>query len=166
MGIDYSSYIGGYVRCKTHKVNDTESRRSCSNSKCKSHGGNVWDEKKKFCEACGSEITKQDFPIVRQNVERYELYEELKEQLMPPFGDTFHFKMDEQNEDLWLSNLTDWGLHVTPNRECVSEAYTPERIQKEIAEFERKFAKQIAILKKHYGEENVAIEWGYFNYIH
>jgi hypothetical protein len=173
MGIDYTTYIGPHVRCKTTKVPSTKTIRTCSDAACANYGTDVprWvsDHFNNFCGKCGSPIQNRDLPTEVDNVNPYEVRMDLlNESLCDVPGDSFHFWMRDNNVHIWIANV-----RVPDAREFSfdSEAniqYVPmnaELIAKETDQFSSFYEKELAILREEYGAENVEVQWGLIHYI-
>jgi len=168
MGIDYTTYMGPYARCKTSKVPATEKISTCSNEQCKEHPTKIWDKKKKFCEGCGSPIQERDIPIQVDNVNAYELRMSIKESLYDVPGDSWRFWMRENNTHVWLANQRvsgARGFSFDPEGNIQFIPVTPELMAAEIKLFIEHYTKELDVLRQAYGEDNVEIQWGLIHYI-
>jgi len=169
MGIDYTTYIGPQVRCKTTKIPSTKTIRTCSDTACTLYSSEVYDKQKKFCGQCGSSVEDRELPIEVENVNVHDVRMNLlDEALYDVPGDSFHFWMRDNNVHIWLANH-----HVPDAREFSFDSkediqYVPmtaELIAKEIEQFSSFYEKEIAILQEEYGAENVEVQWGLVHYI-
>lgn len=173
MSIDYSTYIGPYVSCKTHKVDETRTKRTCSNTACAKHEHEVWDKNTQFCSACGAAIADREYVVQVDNVNASEIQVTLlAEALTRPLGDSMWKWMQDNNLHLWISNMLtipgqERNFSFDPKYE---EQYIPNidqaMIDAEMERFTDRFEKEIELLRQEYGEYNVALQWGLVHYIH
>lgn len=169
MGIDYTTYIGPHVRCKTKKVPSTKRIRTCSDATCKSYASQVYDDKKKFCEQCGAPIEDRDLLIEVDNVLAGEVRMDLLgESLYDVPGDYFHFWMRDNNVHIWLANVRvpdTRKFSFDPEEDIQYVPMNAELIVKETDQFSSFFEKELTILREEYGAENVEVQWGLIHYI-
>lgn len=172
MSIDYSTYLGPYVSCKTHKVDKTRTKRTCSKVDCSKYESEVWDKNTKFCDVCGSSINDREYIVQVSNVDSGELRMTLDEALVTPAGDSMWKWMRDNDIHLWISNLIkipgqDRNFSFDPKYE---EQYVPHidqgMIDAELKAFSDCFSKEIQLLRQEYGEYNVSLHWGLVHYIH
>lgn len=173
MSIDYSTYLGPYAACKTHKVDETKKKRTCSNTACEQYEREVWDKKTQFCSTCGAAINDREYVVPVDNVNASDIRESLlREVLVTPSGDSMWKWMRDNNLHIWISNLSkipgqDRKFSFDPrHEEQYIPSITPEMIAAELERFNDRFEKEIQLLRQEYGEENVTILWGLVHYIH
>jgi len=169
MGIDYTTYIGPQVRCKTKKVPSTKTIRTCSDATCKLYASEVYEKQKKFCGQCGSPVEDRALPIEVDNVIAHDVRMNLlDEALYDVPGDSFHFWMRDNNTHIWLANRHVPGARkfsFDPESDIQYVPMTAELIAKEIDQFSSFYEKEITILREEYGAENVEVQWGLIHYI-
>jgi len=177
MGIDYHASIGPYVICKiTKKLADRPVDHGCHNEKCDLQGVEV-NKKHKFCSDCGFNLGKTTTSFDEDSVDHWDMSEKIKEALYIIMGDSASDYMKKHKIHIWAANCdykpskerekelnTEQSSHfscdvLTTNFEIVE--ISARSIEIDLEAFEEKFTKEIGILKKSYGEENVTIKWGF-----
>ena len=166
MGLDYTTYIGPYVRCKTKKVASAKKISTCSNADCESYCNEYWViTNKKFCDTCGSPIQDRMLPIEVANVNAAEVQLDfLKDALCFVSGNDFE---SMKGDHIWLSNrrMPDGTRDYSfDSRECNQHALIDaELIENEKHQFAAFYEKEIFILGEKYG--NIEVEWGLIHHI-
>jgi len=166
VGIERFTYCGPYVKCKVQKTTFTYKERVCSNPKCDQHGDPCTQTHDKFCSECGSAIQEVDVEQQGDAIDPYELAEDLKLELCP----TFHAYAEERSAEgvhIWSGNNPRKGTKNRPARpfyiddeENSLTELRAEDIESELADFAKGYAKELALLRKHYGQANVTLKWG------
>lgn len=166
MSMSYSSYLGPYVRCKTHKVVSKQQKKRCSNKKCPEFKHFDSFSKAKFCGVCGSPIETFEIDVSVPNIQSDDVrLNLLNEALCEPAGDSFYFWMEKNDVHIWLANrlvATAKGRqrYIIDSEEISLTPVSPESLQGEIKDFQSFYEKELVILRQEYGEENVEIQWG------
>lgn len=173
MGLDFTTYIGPHVRCKTHKVPSTKPIRTCSDATCSNYGTDIpkWvsDNFNNFCGKCGSPIEDRTVAVQVDNVSSFTVRMDLLDEALCDIpGDSFHFWMQENNLQIWIANrqipdVRNFSFDSEENIQYVP--ITAELIATELDQFNCFFEKEIFILKEEYGVENVEVQWGLIHYI-
>lgn len=170
MSIDLTTYLGPYVLCKTHKVEQVRKKRTCSSLSCSKHESEVWDKNTQYCPACGTAILEREYTVQVPNVDRHEVQcGLLQESLVVPAGDEMWQMMKDQNFHIWISNIENVAPRQFGNNPREGSHFSPiipEIIATESELFYDRFEKEIQILRQEYGEENVSFGWGMVHYIH
>lgn len=161
MGIDYTVYVGPFLKCKNAKVDGERTIRTCTKPSCKQNKKESWDRDKKFCEECGSPIGDVVIKVKQDKVDCDPSI--VNDKLMIYRLDA----KDAHGYDVWISN------QYRQNRGKVREfSFDPksdgeqyveisiEMIRDEMQEFVQQFEKQIDKLTRLYGEDNVELKWG------
>lgn len=173
MAIDYKTYIGPHVLCKTSKIESSREIKTCSNTNCTLYSQDYsLISDKKFCGYCGSPIQLRQLPIEISNVNAQEIQINLLgESLCVVPGDSFDKLMRDGDIHIWLSNR---GEIFIPNKRNYSFnprnsiQYVPmdaELILNEKWQFSNFYEKEIFILREEYGPQNVEVQWGLVHYI-
>jgi hypothetical protein len=170
MGVDYTTHIGPFVECHTFKKDSVEKYRGCDNRICGEYHERVYNEII-FCSRCGSKIEEVSIPKKENKISIQEVIEEMDENLMPPFGDYMCDWMAENDIDLWLPNKgrPDKGARkfsFDPHDGIQFAVMNEKMIWGEISEFTNQFRKELSVLRRHYGVENVTVKWGLIHMIH
>lgn len=171
MSIDYTTYLGPHIRCKTNNVPSTETIITCSNTACTMYSIKLYGKQKKFCEECGSLVKERPVENKIQNVNANDVQVNLlNETLFNVPGDSFHFWMRDNNVHIWLANrrtseTRDFSFDYS-EQDIQYVPMTAELIVKEIEQFSSFYEKEIVLLQQEYGEENVDVQWGLIHYIY
>jgi hypothetical protein len=158
---------GPYVVCKTKIIPSVQNIYTCSNFECESYNNRIFDKKNKFCQYCGSTCTERQINIEVSNIDSYEIAVDLlKEALFTPTGDSFFCWMLKNNTHIWISNKNipnarKWSFY--PHEDIQYIPITPDLIDFEKEQFCNFHEKELEILYKEYGKENVEIQWGIIN---
>lgn len=164
--IDYTTYLGPYVLCKTEKVLSTKEISTCSNTSCQQHEQEVYS--RNFCDRCGHEIKKRQVPIEVDNVDEEDVrLNLLDEALCTAMGDEFYLWMEEHNTHIWLSNrkIPDVRDLTFDTEEIQFVPIDAKLIAEEVQKFSDFYEKELVILREEYGEENVEVQWGLVHFI-
>lgn len=169
MGISCTTYIGPYVSCKTHLVDETRTKRTCSNEKCNKYESEIGT--KNFCDTCGAPIESREYTVEVANVDRHEVGEQLLSQaLTTPWGDYMSLWMKNTNQHIWLANGSIPNQVRKLSHDAKSDEYTfpvdQELITAELNLFSDRFEKEIELLRQEYGPFNVSLHWGVVHYMH
>lgn len=167
MSIDYTTYVGPYAACRTHKIDTTRTVRSCANAACKKYRQEVWDKGVNFCQSCGGKIDNVEIPETRPAADRWAISGLVNERLHPPMGDSWSRRMDNTCVDFWLPNVKIPDINrddFEPRREIIDLAFEPQEITNEKLAFQQFFRDELAVLQRHY--ENVEVRWGVVHQIH
>ncbi len=161
MSIDYSYYIGPYVKVPKFDIETSYTIVTCPSKKCRNHGNTLSG----YCSACG---LKTESVTIEKTVKsssmsiRYEMVKALNidVDLFGGFG-------------CWLSEEGDFnylfknaykikGEEVPGKYYTVGEVQriTPNIIEKEIETFSRLFSEQIEYLQQNH--PGTIVEWGAF----
>ena len=165
MGLSYSTHLGPYVECVTFKVDAERKLNSCPNKDCIEYQEEVYGSEKRFCSSCGHKIDIIILPIKKTNASIADILQEMNEALFPPLGDDLCDWSAREYIDLWLPNRRrpnpesrkfSFNSHETIRVEVMNE----KTIWNELSEFQCQYQKELNILRKHYGLENVKVRWG------
>ncbi len=162
MGIDYTVYVGPFLKCKNAKVDGERTITACTKKSCKKHKDEIWDDKKKFCEECGSPIDKVQIKVKEDRVDTDPCQEGIDEDLIP-------YHLDAKNAkgfDIWIGNMGRKDkdarkFSFSPKydgEQC--EEITPEMMAEEIKDFQEQYKTAIKTITDLYGKENVQLKWG------
>lgn len=165
MGISYSTHVGPYVECLTEMKDTTQTIRTCSNPACKRYEEQKWEKTNKFCTACGKPIQSRQTPIKTTAVDHGEIQEKIEEALYTVPGDEFYSWMGKNHTHLWLPNRASPGIYFDPLEGMQYRPIGADVIEKEVAEFSESYKKELAVLRKEYGTEQVAVKWGLIHYL-
>jgi hypothetical protein len=97
----------------------------------------------------------------QETTDTHEVARRIKERLMCPYQEF------RQGCDYWLSNQIthERNYHMDPDTSAgafVDEMWGSPVIQLELADFRRRFAAEIGVLREAYGAENMSVDWGFF----
>lgn len=150
MGTYYKIYLGPYLECKQTKKAVKKTVRSCSNEKCSSYKSIDYGN---FCIKCGSKIAKVEYEEEGDSVKAYEVEQKINSNMTSIAS--------EDGKDFWVGNKANKGLRSSCDAEGEGvEEVTADMIAEESERFAKAYAKDIILLKKAYGEGNVALKWG------
>ena len=161
MGSTYSTYVGPYAYCSVRTEPSMEEIKLCTKRGCRfAKQSNPMDSKNNFCPQCGSEAKTKEVKIkgqVTDTIDSYEVMEELKERLYE-----YCSAYPIEGAHIWVSNSTKSPGITLERGDGVGEIQrcTAETIQQQTAAFLDRHAKDMKILHKHYGEDQVAVCWG------
>jgi hypothetical protein len=165
MGIDYATYLGPYIVCKTEIEDAKATMKSCTNVKCKTYKQERWGAKK-FCDECGQKIGEIEISVKQNKVDTNVLSDELNEAMTVPSGDSFHDLTRDNKIDIWYGNRQDGiGISFDPKDEVMYEEFESNTIKVQIDDFVKEYAKELEIIKNAYGAENVSVKWGLIHQI-
>lgn len=160
MGSSLCVNLGPYLECKNRIERVFVECQGCS--KCKTE---VWNEKIKFCEVCGTAVGKYKKIEFQPVVDVNDLIDTLDEVLM-----NFDILKPIKNIDFWISNQRNtacFSKDLADDYDNKSGVYelTDTVISEELEAFETYFKKQIDIIRKAYGQANVKLKWGVIRYM-
>ena len=168
MGVDFSTYIGPYVRCVNPFERRLCKRRACSTHECENFGNPYKVSNQKFCSECGSEVRDDiEVPEECQRVDSYMVLEDLEESFYMP-GVSYGDCPFEAGVDIWIPNDRFDGVNTKHYNSRdggifeVTQDITTEQIGSLIASARDR----LAVIERHYGKENVSIHWGVISYAH
>jgi hypothetical protein len=171
MGIDYSVYVGPYVKCTNPLVEVESSIRTCTNPVCKTYKNQIWDLTAKYCRECGSPIGETAIKKSNTKVNASELYEHgVKEQLHMAGRESGweELKRKDAEIDIWIANVkrpeADCGINFDPKSDRKYIDLTHHSKIDSIEQFTDAFYKEITQLREAYGSDNVEVKWGIFNW--
>lgn len=159
MSIAYETYVGPYARCVIAMVPVTSVRTACVNAVCPNH------EREKdgaFCQLCGSATGDVAYTELDESVDQWAVSEALGERLTTPGGDAECEWRRTELAHLWMPNVsTPWRDGHLESREAFALIGIGEtQIGDEIAAFRDFFAPELTILREHYGDQAVTVQWG------
>ena len=161
MGMDYSGFLGPYVRCGVSTKPSTEEIKVCSKKGCRfSKKSNPMDDRNNFCPQCGSAAKIKTITIkgrVDDKIDAYEVMMATKERLTE-----FNSEYGQEGIHLFVSNSTKSpGITIGRGEPCGEiKQYNGVEIDKELMVFRDRHAKDLEILHEHYGEDKVEVVWG------
>lgn len=159
MSIDYSTYVGPYVRCAVGTKKERASRQTCPNVACPNMGAHL----KGFCPLCGSAIAEVPYTYLVSAVDTYDLQEAIHERLTDANGDAYHEWVRENAAHLWKPNVAWASLrdpHLDSRTDFNLQDITADLVRAELAQFEVFFADDLATFRTAYGEASVTVRWG------
>jgi len=151
MGMSQSLYLGAYARCLNPKAEKPEKRRTCPKVGCKAHKQYV---NSPHCSYCGTAVKEIDVMEKRESIDSDAARTEFRESLHmigQHNPDTF------EGKDCWAPNVQRTRIEEYFTGEDPIEDSVPADEKKK---FEKKYAKELEILRRHYGEKNVEVRWG------
>lgn len=160
MGIDLSTHIGPFFRCKPSKGPVKIKRRGCANKSCKNNGSETWDRSKQFCELCGSAITNYEKEITADLQHPFEIACEILNESLS----NIHKENCQEigNFHVFVANRrsADFSKCVDNKGETAYLEITSEMVDKQKKMLSENFAKELIVLQEQYGKNNVEICWG------
>jgi hypothetical protein len=150
MSVDTNIYLGPYVRCKKEYVPITEERKGCPKCKSDFQAGS-------FCAVCGGKTGTFRVEMETEKVEPFAFTAALKERLYFAGANT-EFSNDFE---FYLPNVSIPGIDREKRLdgdENICQAIDSDQISEEKRVFSKFFSKELAKIKKAYGE--YFIEWG------
>lgn len=172
MGVDLHCYFGPYLACGL-KNNKKMPRKvtvnpACFNPNCKNKGKQSGF---KFCPYCGEETQAGCEEIFEDSIDMYIVEAQINERLsniLSVGGQCECPYAKDNNLHIWISNEEIPTLKADVVDYGSGDQYMPivsgEMIEKHKDAFVKRFVKQIATIKEVYGEDQVKVEWGIFNY--
>lgn len=164
MGLNYTTYVGPYISCKTSKVPSTKTVFGCPTPGCQP---NTLYQSTSFCPVCGSKIEKKEQNCEIDNVNHQEVQEQLKESICVVPGDYFCYFMREKNVHLWIANKRITNRSFEHDSKDGIDLFP---INEDLIDSEKKlfldfYQKELLFLNEQYGEENVDVQWGLIHYV-
>lgn len=156
MGVDYTCYIGPYIKVKNPNKNTTEKFPCCVIRKCAKYGKDAGDTIK-FCPECGSKLGEHSRPT--QTRLDFDPFEELKERMSEAMGE---YRPGPEHENHFLiSNIKGTpGESFDPQSGCFIKELTHQDSKTQILEFVVAFKKELDYLEKKFGESSVSVHYG------
>jgi hypothetical protein len=151
VSIDYSLYIGPYVVYKVGKKPAERCVSVCSLTSCNRRAL----PGERFCPEDGSEIVEVSSPTQVDTVDQDEMERRFGYSLIGMSGGQ---RIVQDGEHIYLSNQRCW--RSDPITDHFLSEVVPVRISAAICLFEGDYFREIALLREHYGAENVRIAWG------
>ena len=153
MGVSYSVHIGPFVRCKK-TISRMADHYRCANPECRNHESVTRYKGMNFCETCGNEIEMFQKTVKVRGADLLK-------------GDDLYARSEDWNgeEAIFFPNIeyrSDRGKWRTINlrEDTVCSEVPTGACERELAEFNDRFADSLAILRQAYGDENVEVLWG------
>jgi len=146
------------------KTTSTYSERRCGNAECSERLRDIRHEDASFCKVCGSAIADIEVEVEVDEVEQWELEEELDGRLWRPFGD-FAETLSAQGVHIWVvtagleEDKAGRHLFVDDENESLTEV-RPADIESELKALSRTWKKELNLLRARYGPSNVSMKWG------
>lgn len=163
-----TTYFGPYVCCRTSKIQSSAKINTCSYETCEEYPNKVWSKERKFCNKCGSPIQNREVTVEIDNVNYSNLQEKILEALCVVPGDNFHFWMRDNNSHIWIANRRNPNARnyfgAIPEHMSHPINVTAKLITDDLEEFRKFYNKELDVLNKNYGEENVDVQYGIINY--
>ena len=162
MGMNLVIHVGPYLRCPNPEVETTSKRKTCTNMSC--------SEMSKYlstahCAVCGAKVDTVSVPDTRPLVDDDPVRGKIKERLTVfkdyCNGETF------KGVDIWVSNMS--SVKGLPDHDLDNftgeDSIGADGPAKEMAAFEKAFAKEIAIIREAYAVGptevgDVEVRWG------
>jgi hypothetical protein len=175
MGLSSQLYFGTYVCCNRTSKQLSMTTRSCQTKNCSKFDLPVGYDIL-FCSHCGSQIADiADHINVETKVDTWAIDERIDGRFYIAPGDASYKHREATGEDIWLPNVayslgTEGLAALKPGQQshgrwsCDNSFLIQEvdanQILFDMAAFEHEFLKEIEILKRYYGKDNVIIKWG------
>lgn len=152
MGLDYTVFVGPFLRCKFHKVTKEKAYRGCSECSYEST-----DVKTKFCPSCGKGIVAKTKTVLKNSVRDYTDTGVQEDTFVELYGS---MSSNPQLEHWLRTNLISGPGRSFDPTETHGLVFLINEInpQKEIEAFEKQYAEEIVALRKAY--DSVVTEWG------
>ena len=171
MSIDYTVYVGPYVKCMNPLVDIEEGYNACTNPVCKLYKRELLGvgSVKGFCQGCGQPIGTLIRKKQKSKINPWEVRESINEQLANVCAESAEWVelilADEAKFDIWIPNVDRGnGEQFDPKSEYKYFDMTDHDIVGDIDAFKTNFVKEIQTLVEAYGDANVRIRWGVFNW--
>lgn len=161
MSIDYSTYVGPYVRCAVGTKESAEERQSCTNIACSNSGLHMTES---YCPQCGIQIGPITVRRMSDAVDDGDIRDAIDERLVTASGDAYMDWAKANSSHLWKPNVGDIGRHLEGKEDFYLADITAERVENERVGFEEYFAPELAKLRSAYGEAAVSVRWGVIQY--
>lgn len=139
MGMDYSAYVGPYLKMERTQINEKKTRQVCS--KC----GTVYKNDAKFCSKDGSEIVKELYSEscdIRSYFQLCQLYDEMQTSKMYDAFDTPEYLMDKTH--FVCKPNTSIGIDIS--EESIFRPITSDMIDTFIKKFKSEYTEELSIL--------------------
>jgi hypothetical protein len=150
MSIDYSIYIGPFVRCKVTKKEVERERRTCPNTNCHNHNRQIYAF---FCSVCGSKIGRVKYKEEEDVIDYDEVSKKIKHNLV--------CRINRDKEHIWIGNRIDDQCHLSYDPTELESGYDVcQKWMSEVRSFVAFYVEEIRILRQEYGETDVEVLWG------
>lgn len=158
------THVGPYLVCglKNNKLITIKVplRGTCSNTLCKNYKKEIQSN---YCSECGSKATEGYEEKSVNSIDVASIEEEISLSL---FFIRHPLWLEKKDINIWVSNrkLKIDEIKFNMSNYVKTDDITGDIIEKHKKIFAEEYADEIAVIKKHYGEDQVRIEWGVFNY--
>lgn len=170
MGMKLHYYIGPYLTCGLKNNKKIPHKRklnsSCFNKNCKEYCRYIFT---KFCSGCGGAVTEGYEETFKDSIDINKVEEQVDGNLssfLSVGGQCECSYAKDNNLHIWTANLNVDAIDEDFNED--DHEYMPtvdgEMIEKHKNAFIKQFEKEIATIKKVYGEDQVEVDWGIFYY--
>lgn len=160
MGVDYTCYIGPYLKVKNPNKDTTETFRCCLTRPCKLYHREVGISVN-FCPECGIKIGQHSRPT--QTRIDFDYYSELNERMSEAMGE-YRPSADRDSHYL-ISNIKGTpGTSFDPESDFLEQELTYQNSGTQIEEFKLCFAKEITYLEKKFGKSAITFHYGVLNW--
>lgn len=162
MGVDYSVYIGPFVRCENPDVTNTESYTACATASCPKHDKQTSN---KFCPECGKAISTLVRTVSAPKVDAWDVSEQLNESFFTPGTNYGRFPF-ELNIDIWVPNRRLPGI-AERTEEPLRGGYDEvdeDEVEAEKTALVGACGQDLAKFREIYGNNEVSVHWGVLHY--
>lgn len=157
MSIDYSTYVGPYVRCEVGVKKVAGSFPGCPTPDCREFQK---ERHAAFCSACGAPIIPLPYETEVDAVDAWDITEAIQERLTTAHGDAYMDWSQVNMAHLWMPNTGGIGRHLEGKEDFSFDDITAEIVAVEIAAFTTFFATELSALIAAYGDGRVVVRWG------
>jgi len=160
MGVSATCYSGPYIKAKIELKKTPYDVNACPKVECRNYRKD--SSSVKFCDSCGSEITKQTRTKMSPTVDWWDLTEKMHEALSVRQNDSApkDFNLYVPNHGRGQKRKHSFSPDYTDY--FFLESVEPEA---EIAWFKEMFADEIKAVEEAYGSDKVTIGWGIISYL-
>lgn len=156
MGTDYTVHLGPYIKVHNPATPSTTECYCCPNVNCKQYKKKA-SETAVFCFTCGYKIKLITF--LSDKPRKFDVYTEYDGNLREAMTE---YKPKGHNDYTFLISNKKEGPHISfnPERECYAQSITQTTISESIDTFTKIHEKDIAKLRKVFGDDAVKIHYG------
>lgn len=155
--MDHRLYVGPFARCKNPVVKVFRRARTCPKLDCVQH--NLRHKDDTFCATCGTKIRECDVETTGHKVAWGDVSEDFESDTLSNMG--FNSRERFTDFDVWVPNGGAWCGRTVRFDGFVGVqrlgTTTPESDKEQFAD---EFAAELVVLRKHYGEHAVEVQWG------
>lgn len=155
--MDHRLYVGPYARCKNPTVKAMRQTRTCPKLDCTGHS--LAHRSETFCSTCGTKIRDVDVETTAHSVSWADVEEDFEADTLSVMGIGSRERF--KDFDIWIPNSSGWcGRTVRFDSFAGVQRLGTTTPESDKTQFADEFAAELVVLRKHYGEHSVEVNWG------